>query len=147
MTKTLILAAALGALVAPAGAAAKQDTAAGATLAIIGDTPYSDAQIANFHNDVDAINADAAVSRVVHLGDIKSGSTQCTDGYFASIRGQFDRFADPLVYTPGDDGSLPPLAPAVRRAPLSACRPTCSQTRRPPAMTRSSSAWAVRAHE
>jgi Fibronectin type III domain len=78
-------------------------SAAGATLAIIGDTPYSAAQIANFHSDVQAINNDPAVSRVVHLGDIKSGSTQCTDTYFASIRSQFDEFADPLVYTPGDN--------------------------------------------
>ena len=40
---------------------------------------------------------------VAHLGDIKSGSTLCNDEYFAFVRSQFDRFADPLVYTPGDD--------------------------------------------
>jgi hypothetical protein len=96
MTKTLMLVAAVAALAVPAGAS-------GATLAIIGDTPYSAAQITNFPNDVQAINNDSAVSRVVHLGDIKSGSTQCTDAYFASIRARFDQFADPLVYTPGDN--------------------------------------------
>jgi hypothetical protein len=103
MTKTLMLLAAVAALAVPAGAGAKQDPASPATLAIVGDTPYSAAQIANFPNDVQAINDDPAVSRVVHLGDIKSGSTQCTDTYFASIRSQFDQFADPLVYTPGDN--------------------------------------------
>src|SRR5437867_171016 len=104
MTKTLTLLAALAALAVPAGAAAKQSEPADpATLAIIGDTPYSAAQIANFPNDVQAINDDPAVTRVVHLGDIKSGSTQCTNAYFASIRQRFDAFADPLVYTPGDN--------------------------------------------
>lgn len=39
----------------------------------------------------------------LHLGDIRSGSSLCTDDYFAMVRGQFDRFADPLVYTPGDN--------------------------------------------
>jgi hypothetical protein len=103
MTKTLMLLAAVAALAVPSGAAAKQDPAAGATLAIIGDTPYGTAEIANFPNDIQAINDDAEVSRVVHLGDIKNGSSQCTDAYFASIRSQFDQFADPLVYTPGDN--------------------------------------------
>jgi hypothetical protein len=103
MTKTLMLLAAIAALAAPSGAAANQDAPAPATLAIIGDTPYSSAQIANFPNDVQAINADPAVTRVVHLGDIKSGSTQCTDAYFASIRQSFDAFSDPFVYTPGDN--------------------------------------------
>jgi hypothetical protein len=103
VTKTLTLLAAMAALALPAGAEANHPAAAPSTLAIIGDTPYSADQIANFPNDIAAINADAAVSRVVHLGDIKSGSTQCTDAYFASIRTRFDAFADPLVYTPGDN--------------------------------------------
>src|SRR4051794_22890335 len=72
MTKTLMLLAAVAALALPAGAVAKQDPAEPATLAILGDTPYSAAQIANFPNDIQAINNDPAVSRVVHLGDIKS---------------------------------------------------------------------------
>ena len=74
-----------------------------ATLAIIGDTPYGDAQIANFHNDIAQLNADPDVSWVVHLGDIKNGSTVCSDSYFSFIRTSFDSFADPLVYTPGDN--------------------------------------------
>ncbi|MGH2905476.1 MAG: hypothetical protein ACRDKI_01760 [Solirubrobacterales bacterium] len=75
----------------------------GYTMAIIGDTPYSATQIANFHYDIDDLNADPRVRFVVHLGDIKSGSTQCTDTLFQSIRDQFDRLKDSLVYTPGDN--------------------------------------------
>jgi hypothetical protein len=73
------------------------------TFAVIGDIPYGDAQIAHFPAVVDQINADPAVQLVDHLGDIKSGSSVCSDGYFAMIRTQFDRFVDPLVYTPGDN--------------------------------------------
>ena len=39
----------------------------------------------------------------MHLGDIKNGSSQCTTSYFEQIRADFDGFADPLVYTPGDN--------------------------------------------
>jgi hypothetical protein len=73
------------------------------TFAVIGDIPYGDQQIANFPHVVDQINADPSVGWVDHLGDIKSGSSVCSDEYFAAIRTQFDRFADPLVYTVGDN--------------------------------------------
>ena len=73
------------------------------TFAVIGDIPYGAEQLARFPQVVDQINADPDVELVNHLGDIKSGSTECTDAYFARIRSEFDRFADPLVYTPGDN--------------------------------------------
>ncbi|MDQ1629904.1 MAG: hypothetical protein QOI54_3648 [Actinomycetota bacterium] len=73
------------------------------TLAVIGDIPYGDAQIARFPAVVDQINADPSVQLVSHLGDIKSGSSLCTTQYFEQVRTQFDRFEDPLVYTPGDN--------------------------------------------
>jgi hypothetical protein len=80
------------------------------TYAVIGDTPYSTFQIQHFSADIAEINADPDVSRVVHLGDIKSGSTRCDTadanpqtGDFTQIRGDFDLFTDPLVYTPGDN--------------------------------------------
>lgn len=73
------------------------------TVAVIGDVPYGAAKIAAFPQFVDTVNADPKVDVVAHLGDIKSGSTLCTDEYFDAIRTQFDRFKDPLVYTPGDN--------------------------------------------
>jgi hypothetical protein len=39
----------------------------------------------------------------VHVGDIHSGSQYCTAAYDRSIYGLWQRFADPLVYTPGDN--------------------------------------------
>ena len=44
-----------------------------------------------------------ASSKIVHLGDIKSGSRRCDDSYYAFVAGAFDAFKDPVVYTPGDN--------------------------------------------
>jgi hypothetical protein len=73
------------------------------TFAVIGDIPYGPDQIANFPNVVAQINADPQVQWVDHLGDIKNGSSVCSDAYFQSVKQQFDRFQDPLVYTVGDN--------------------------------------------
>lgn len=73
------------------------------TLAVVGDSPYGTPQVGMFPSLVADINADPRVKRVLHLGDIKNGSSVCSDEYFATIRGYFDAFEDPLVYTPGDN--------------------------------------------
>src|SRR5215813_6113442 len=74
------------------------------TYAVIGDFPYGPEKRAELPLLIDMINADPAVERVIHLGDIKAGSnSDCSDAYFADIRAQFDTFDDPLVYTPGDN--------------------------------------------
>jgi hypothetical protein len=74
------------------------------TYAVIGDFPYGPVKRAELPALIDMINADPAVERVVHLGDIKAGSSaDCSDAYFADIRAQFDHFDDPFVYTPGDN--------------------------------------------
>ncbi len=73
------------------------------TYAVIGDTPYGQPQLENFPNDVAEINADPQVQLVMHLGDIKNGSSECSTSYFEQIRADFNLFADPFVYTPGDN--------------------------------------------
>jgi hypothetical protein len=88
-------------MVAPAFASVPHDDRY--TMAIIGDTPYGQPQIDNFPADIAEINADPHVRFVVHVGDIKNGSSLCTDSYFSLIRSDFNQFVDPLVYTPGDN--------------------------------------------
>ncbi|MFJ3957224.1 metallophosphoesterase family protein [Arthrobacter sp. NPDC090010] len=73
------------------------------SFAVIGDTPYGEQAIQEFPQHVTALNADKSLDFVVHVGDIKNGSTVCSDEYFAQIKTQFDRFTHPLVYTPGDN--------------------------------------------
>lgn len=72
-------------------------------LAVTGDIPYSSSLLDAYPSIIDGINADPDVDAAVHLGDIKSGSTRCSDEYFATIKSDFDRFDDPLIYTPGDN--------------------------------------------
>ncbi|MBT2534828.1 hypothetical protein [Arthrobacter sp. ISL-69] len=73
------------------------------TFGVIGDVPYGDAEIAKFPSRIQDINADSALKFVTHVGDIKNGSSVCSDEYFANIRSQFDTFEHPLVFTPGDN--------------------------------------------
>ena len=73
------------------------------TMAIIGDVPYGSALIDHFPDFIGQINADPDVRMVTHLGDIKSGSTVCSDDYFNLVFKDFALFRDPLVYTPGDN--------------------------------------------
>jgi hypothetical protein len=97
------LAAALAVLGAPPAWSADNDSATAVTYAVIGDTPYGQPQIDNFPNDVAEINQDQKVRLVMHLGDIKNGSSRCDTSYFEQIRADFDQFKDPFVYTPGDN--------------------------------------------
>ena len=88
---------------AEAGDAAGQQKDGHFGFAVIGDVPYGAAQIAAFPSMVDRINAEPGLSLAVHVGDIKNGSSPCTDTYNAMIRAQFERFVAPLLYTPGDN--------------------------------------------
>jgi hypothetical protein len=72
------------------------------TVALWGDTPYTTAEPAK----ITALTADINAARVefsVFVGDIKSGSAQCTDDQFAAAIQRFDAFRAPLVYVPGDN--------------------------------------------
>ena len=96
-----VLAIAAAAATVPAAAAQPQKNAF--TFGVIGDVPYGTAQVAQFPEMVTELNRQDDLKFIAHLGDIKAGSAQCTDDYFANIKAQFDRFETPLVYTPGDN--------------------------------------------
>lgn len=76
------------------------------TYAVIGDVPYTDSKLdggPSFPTLIAALNQDPDVRRVIHIGDFKAGSALCSDPYFEDIATRFATFADPLVYTPGDN--------------------------------------------
>jgi len=88
----------------PTGNAASATADDGFTYAVIGDRPYTSVKLAEMPQLIAQINADPAVSLVIHVGDIEAGSkTGCLDTYFSSIKDLFDTFEDPFVYTPGDN--------------------------------------------
>jgi len=87
-----------------AGAGTTADASANpTTLAVIGDVPYGATQESSWHQLIEAVNDDPQVRTVAHVGDIKSGSTTCSDERFAAVAADFETFRDPLVYTPGDN--------------------------------------------
>ena len=105
-TTTAAAVLALGLLASqPATATAADNTADSQafTFGVIGDIPYGEAEIAKFPARILDINADSALKFVTHVGDIKNGSSVCSDEYFENIRTQFDTFEHPLVFTPGDN--------------------------------------------
>ena len=78
------------------------------TYAVYGDAPYGTTPTDTSETDatpafIAAVNADRAVSTVLHVGDIHSGSQFCTQAYDQQIAGLWTGFSDPLVYTPGDN--------------------------------------------
>jgi hypothetical protein len=85
------------------------------TIAVFGDWPYSQILLDNAPLLINSVNADPDVSRVIHVGDIHSGSQPCTSagilppipaskpGWNDGIYFQFQQFKFPFVYTPGDN--------------------------------------------
>lgn len=78
------------------------------TIALYGDAPYGTsptdtAELLATPAFIDGINADPDVSLVMHAGDIHSGKQYCTIKYDHQIRQLWNTFADPLIYTPGDN--------------------------------------------
>lgn len=72
-------------------------------FALIGDMPYTDEATTNtFPNLIRDINR-RQLAFVVHDGDIKSGSSPCTDELFHERFAQFQSFTHPLFYIFGDN--------------------------------------------
>jgi len=69
----------------------------------IGDIPYHlPEDFGRLENLIEEINAQQPAF-TIHIGDIKSGSTECSDAYFMKIKDYFGQFDNPLFYTPGDN--------------------------------------------
>jgi hypothetical protein len=70
------------------------------SFALIGDVPYNAAEVIKFGRVIDRINRDNDVRFVVHMGDIKSGSSLCDDATFAARFAQYQKLHASFVYTP-----------------------------------------------
>lgn len=78
--------------------------AQGFSFVALGDLPYGapDKSYAPYRALIERINRiEPAFS--VHVGDIKSGSTRCSDEEFSAQLEHFGRYAGAVVYTPGDN--------------------------------------------
>ncbi len=94
-----IAATGLAALLA-AGAATAQPL----EIVVLGDAPYGEpAEVyAPFRTLIDTIDA-AEPDLVIHVGDTKSGGTQCSDEMLGDQLAFLQSFAAPVIYTPGDN--------------------------------------------
>jgi len=84
-----------------AGCAAKPPGPDAFVFGVLGDTPYTEREDAEFLSMIRRINQeDLAFS--IHVGDFK-GSGACSDELFRKRLAEFNSFAAPLIYTPGDN--------------------------------------------
>lgn len=72
------------------------------SFALIGDTPYSDAEHALVPELLEEIGRSGA-RFVIHVGDFKNGRSLCSDEVFADRHRLFDAAPLPFVYVPGDN--------------------------------------------
>ena len=75
----------------------------GFSFALIGDMPYAERDSVKFGQLVQDINSDQAVEWVLHVGDIKTGNTSCSDAYLEGRFLMFQQFEDPFIFIPGDN--------------------------------------------
>jgi hypothetical protein len=73
------------------------------SIGLWGDLPYSDVQqttgVPNLIADMNA----QRLAFIAHDGDIKSGSTKCTDDVYTNAIAMFNSSRAPAIYTPGDN--------------------------------------------
>lgn len=73
------------------------------TVIAFGDMPYIlPADYSRFENLIKIVNNQNQAFNV-HVGDIKSSSTPCSEDYYQKIYNYFESFNKPLIYTPGDN--------------------------------------------
>lgn len=72
------------------------------SFGLFGDTPYSDWERDRLPEMMGNM-AREDLAFIVHVGDIKSGGSVCSDAAFKGIRDLFQTSTPPLVYLPGDN--------------------------------------------
>jgi hypothetical protein len=95
----------LATVAAIAGFAATQSAMAEPfTFVALGDAPYGEpAEVYPLYETLIKTINDRAPKLVLHVGDIKSGSTPCSDELLLAQLGFMNTFTAPVLYTPGDN--------------------------------------------
>jgi hypothetical protein len=105
IARILLLVTAVGLLVAsiPNAALAADDDRSPYAIGLWGDLPYSSAQatvgVPNLIADMNSQN----LAFTAHDGDLKSGSSECTDAVYTQALGYFASLRAPAAFTPGDN--------------------------------------------
>ncbi len=83
-------------------ACAQPPISAGPAFGVLGDAPYTEAEVARLDAVIDEINAQP-LEFVVHVGDIGSSALACTDDWLLERKAQFARIRHPFILVPGDN--------------------------------------------
>jgi diadenosine tetraphosphatase ApaH/serine/threonine PP2A family protein phosphatase len=89
-----LLAALAGCAHAPAGSL---------VFGVLGDAPYTAAEVQRLDTLIDDMNREERLDFVVHVGDIGAGSATCTDKWLEARKRQFARLKSKFVLVPGDN--------------------------------------------
>ncbi len=81
---------------------AQADAPSPFSFAIVGDAPYNALEEPEFARELEEINR-VDLAFVVHVGDIKNGSSPCGDALYAKRVQQFQSVRHPFIYVPGDN--------------------------------------------
>ncbi|MCA9005204.1 MAG: hypothetical protein KDA70_07995 [Planctomycetaceae bacterium] len=71
------------------------------TFYVMGDVPYKPAEDIELPKQISGLPDDAEF--VVHVGDIKTGSTPCNEGVYAKVAGMLAKSKVPVFIIPGDN--------------------------------------------
>ncbi|HRD67735.1 MAG TPA: hypothetical protein PKY50_16440 [Candidatus Competibacter sp.] len=71
-------------------------------IGLWGDLPYSAVQEVGVAALIDDMNAQR-LAFTVHDGDLKAGSSECTDAVYSKALGYFNALKAPAMFTPGDN--------------------------------------------
>lgn len=71
-------------------------------IGLWGDLPYSAAQVVGVTHLIEDMNSQR-LAFTVHDGDLKSGSSECTDAVYATALGLLNSIDAPAMFTPGDN--------------------------------------------
>lgn len=77
-------------------------SAAEFTFAALGDAPYTTEEESRFIALIAELNRER-LAFVVHVGDFKSGHSDCSDGVFMQRREWFELSRHPFIFVPGDN--------------------------------------------
>lgn len=81
---------------------AQAQTPARFSFAIVGDAPYNDFEETVFAQMLEEINQEE-LAFVVHVGDIKSGRSPCSDELYEQRKRMFQASRHPFILVPGDN--------------------------------------------
>jgi len=72
------------------------------SFGVLGDAPYTEAEVARLDAVIDQMNAQP-LEFVVHVGDIGSSHLACSDAWLLERKAQFARIRHPFILVPGDN--------------------------------------------